>query len=65
MDMESEPDLAHFARKLAITRGYVEGVEVRALCGLRFVPTRDPDGRPPCPDCAFVLELLCTMRSMN
>ncbi|MCC5952690.1 MAG: DUF3039 domain-containing protein [Acidimicrobiia bacterium] len=43
--------LAHIGRKAEITRGYVEGTPVRALCGKVTVPTRDPERLPDCPEC--------------
>lgn len=43
---------AHIIRKSDHMRAYVEGKEVQALCGKRWVPTRDPDRFPLCPDCA-------------
>ena len=34
-----------------VLRAMIEGVPVEALCGLRWVPTRDPERFPICPDC--------------
>lgn len=39
-----------------MTRGYVEGVPVRSLCGLDIAPTCDPTGLPACSTCRRVLE---------
>jgi len=50
--------LAHIIRKDDQMRGYVLGEEVEALCGRRFVPTRDPERYPVCPECRAVLERL-------
>lgn len=36
--------------------GYVMGKEITALCGKRWVPSRDPERFPVCPDCKRVLE---------
>ena len=42
---------AHFARKDDVTRAYVTGEAIVALCGKKWVPTRDPKGYPICPTC--------------
>ena len=42
---------AHYAEKGAVSRAYVTGEEILALCGKRFVPTRDPSRYPVCPTC--------------
>lgn len=42
---------AHYVRKADIVRSNVEGVPVRALCGKRWIPNRDPDRYPVCPTC--------------
>jgi hypothetical protein len=42
---------AHFARKDDVTRAYVTGEAIVALCGKKWVPTRDPKGYPLCPTC--------------
>jgi hypothetical protein len=34
-----------------ITTAIVEGREVTALCGYRWIPYREPKGRPVCADC--------------
>lgn len=42
---------AHYVPKSELTRAYVEGVAVRALCGKQWVPSRDPERYPICPTC--------------
>ncbi len=59
----SDPDLdegkvAHIIRKDDQMRGYVMGEEVVALCGTRFVPTRDPEQYPVCGACKETLSRL-------
>jgi hypothetical protein len=59
----SDPDLeegkvAHIIRKDDQMRGYVMGEEVIALCGARFVPTRDPERYPVCEACKETLARL-------
>jgi Protein of unknown function (DUF3039) len=43
---------AHYCRKSDITRALVTGEAIVALCGKKWVPTRDPSGYPICPTCA-------------
>jgi len=49
---------AHYARKSDITSSAVNGHEVVAICGKRWVPTRAADGFPVCPDCKRIYEQL-------
>lgn len=46
------PNRAHIVTpKSALTEALVLGTEVEALCGYRWVPSRDPAGLPVCPEC--------------
>ena len=42
---------AHYARKEDVTRAYITGAAITALCGKKWVPTRDPTRYPICPTC--------------
>ena len=42
---------AHYARKEDVTRAYITGEAITALCGKKWVPTRDPTRYPICPTC--------------
>jgi hypothetical protein len=42
---------AHYARKDDVTRAYITGEAITALCGKKWVPTRDPSRYPICPTC--------------
>lgn len=55
-------NFSHFAAGHVVTVGYVEGVEIAALCGFRFTPSRDPDPLDPCSACGEVLSLLRSAR---
>lgn len=59
----SDPDLdegkvAHIVRKEDHMRGYVMGEEITALCGTRFIPSRDPERYPMCEACRQVLSAM-------
>jgi hypothetical protein len=41
-----------------VAAAYVEGRELVALCGYRWVPTRDPHSLPLCRACVAVVEQL-------
>jgi hypothetical protein len=49
---------AHIVRRADQMKGYVFGEEVTALCGKRWVPSRDPQRFPVCPTCKEVLDTL-------
>lgn len=42
---------AHYCRKADVARAYVTGEAIEALCGKKWVPTRDPSRYPICPTC--------------
>lgn len=59
-DLREQPKLAdgdaerfaHIVRGAGkVTEAYIMGSEVVALCGKRWVPTRDPKRYPVCPTC--------------
>jgi hypothetical protein len=35
----------------SVTEAIVMGIELEALCGKRWVPSRDPEGLPVCKEC--------------
>lgn len=47
---------AHYARKTDIERSMFEGVEITALCGKKWLPTRDFTKFPVCPTCKDIYE---------
>lgn len=50
--VEGDHDMfAHYAPKDQITEALVNGVPIVALCGKIWVPSRDPDNFPICPEC--------------
>jgi len=42
---------AHYVKKGKIVESAVTGKAVRALCGKKWVPSRDPEKFPICPVC--------------
>ncbi|MGO9078905.1 MAG: DUF3039 domain-containing protein [Streptosporangiaceae bacterium] len=49
---------AHYVLKDKIVDSAVTGTPVRALCGKVWVPTRDPQKYPVCPECKEIYESL-------
>jgi hypothetical protein len=49
---------AHYVQKEKILESAVTGKPVRALCGKKWVPGRDPEKFPVCPDCLKIYERL-------
>lgn len=47
---------AHYVRKDKITQAALSGTPVIALCGKVWVPGRDPDKYPVCPECKEIYE---------
>lgn len=50
-----EPSIAHYVRREDASRAYVTGEPITALCGKRWVPSRDPDKFPMCDVCSNVM----------
>ena len=62
-ETETEGDhdrFSHYVSKVALTRSVVSGREVVALCGKKWVPTRDGERFPVCPACK---EIFAGLRS--
>ncbi len=55
---------AHYTRRKAAARAYVEGTPLRALCGKVWVPSRDPSRYPVCPECKKIRQMIMN-RSQN
>jgi len=53
---------SHYVRKEDITRSAVDGVPVKALCGKKWLPGRDPEKFPVCPVCKDMMEMLEAMQ---
>ena len=53
-----EPKFAHYADSTSVTEGYIMGKAVKAICGVIFVPSRDPKKVPICPICKELAEAL-------
>lgn len=49
---------AHYVRKDKIVESAVTGTPVIALCGKVWVPNRDPQKFPVCPDCKKIYDRL-------
>ena len=49
---------SHYVKKDKIVESAVLGNAVVALCGKVWVPSRDPERFPVCPDCTAIFEKL-------
>lgn len=58
-----DPQVKHIGRADDVTRAYITGTPIEALCGVIFVPSRDPDKYPLCQRCAEILERIKTARN--
>lgn len=47
---------SHYVQKDKILESVVTGKPVRALCGKKWIPGRDPEKFPVCPDCKKIYE---------
>jgi hypothetical protein len=57
-DTDDSEDFAHYAEASKVTEGYVMGTTVIALCGIEFVPHRDPLKLRVCPICKQIVDAL-------
>lgn len=49
---------SHYVKKNAILPSSIEGTPLVALCGKTWVPSRDPQRFPVCPECKEIYESL-------
>ncbi|RRD46810.1 DUF3039 domain-containing protein [Tessaracoccus sp. OH4464_COT-324] len=49
---------SHYVPKSKLTEAMVNGTPVVALCGKVWVPSRNPDRYPVCPDCKEIWQSL-------
>ena len=49
---------AHYVKKKKLLPSAIEGTPLRALCGKKWVPSRDPKKFPVCPTCKEIYEKL-------
>lgn len=49
---------SHYVSKEDIVRSSMTGTPVRALCGKKWTPKRNPEKYPICPDCKGLFEQL-------
>lgn len=47
---------SHYVQKNKITESAVMGTPVLALCGKKWIPGRDPEKFPVCPDCKRIYD---------
>jgi Protein of unknown function (DUF3039) len=60
LDEGDHERFAHYADRDKIMEAMVNGTPVRALCGKVWVPSRDPQRFPICPECKEIYESLPT-----
>lgn len=58
LDHGDHERFSHYVKKDRIVESAVMGSAVVALCGKVWVPSRDPEKFPVCPDCKKVFEKL-------
>jgi hypothetical protein len=58
LDEGGHDRFSHYAPKDQLTEALVMGTPVRALCGKIWVPSRDPQKYPVCPECKEIWESL-------
>lgn len=56
VDEGDHEKFAHYVRKDKIVESAVMGTPVIALCGKVWVPNRDPQKFPVCPDCKKIYD---------
>lgn len=51
---------AHYVPKSKLTAALVNGTPVTALCGKVWVPNRDPERFPVCPECKEIRDAMAS-----
>jgi hypothetical protein len=57
-DSGDQERFSHYVPREKLMKAMVEGTPVRALCGKLWVPSRDPQRFPICPQCKEIHESL-------
>lgn len=57
LDEGDHDRFAHYVEKRKLAEAYVLGTPVIALCGKVWVPSRDPERFPICPECKRLYDL--------
>jgi hypothetical protein len=47
---------AHYVTKPDLERAILDGISCRALCGKKWLPTRDAQKFPKCPECKDIFD---------
>lgn len=58
LDEGDHERMSHYADKDKLMEAMVNGTPVVALCGKVWVPTRDPNRFPICPECKEIYDSL-------
>jgi hypothetical protein len=58
IDGEDEEYFAHYADAADVVKGYIMGTPVIALCGMVFIPSRNPEKLRVCPSCEKIKDAL-------
>jgi hypothetical protein len=58
LDQGDHERFSHYVKKDRIVESAVMGSAVVALCGKVWIPARDPEKFPVCPDCKKIYEML-------
>jgi Protein of unknown function (DUF3039) len=57
LDEGDHDRFAHYVEKSKLTEALINGSPVIALCGKVWVPSRDPERFPICPECRRLFDL--------
>ena len=57
LDEGDHERFSHYVPKDKLMAAMIEGTPVRALCGKMWVPSRDPQRFPVCPECKEIWEM--------
>jgi hypothetical protein len=58
LDQGDHERFSHYVKKDRIVESAVMGSAVMALCGKVWIPARDPEKFPVCPDCKKIYDKL-------
>lgn len=61
-DGDDDDRYSHYVRKEDILRSQVDGTPVKALCGKVWLPGKDPEKFPVCPQCKDLMSMLEAMQ---